>query len=212
MTTIQQLQEAVAARFRLRVADLKGVSRAWSISRPRMIAMYLVRHLLGSSYPEIGQRFGGKDHTTAINACRRIKLATEPAILTAVAELVAQLGGDPASEGAISGRSRERRSRWQPKPDPQAMLARILEAVCGHFGIRAELLAVAKPNARIKHIRSIFVFLGREIAQAKYAQIQAAIGSDLGIACITDSSRRIRWSTSEETRAEIEAIRARLLG
>ena len=209
MTTIQQLQEAVAARFRLRVADLKGVSRAWSISRPRMIAMYLVRRLLGSSYPEIGQRFGGKDHTTAINACRRIKLATEPAIQTAVAELVAQLGGDPVRENEITGRARERKPR---PPDPQAMLARILEAVCGHFGVRAELLAVAKPNARIKHVRAIFIFLGREIALASYAQIQAAIGSDLGIACITDSARRIRWSTSEETRADIEAIRARLLG
>jgi chromosomal replication initiation ATPase DnaA len=208
--TIQEIQQAVAARFRLTIADFKGTSRAWSIARPRMIAMYLVRRLLGTSYPEIGQRFGGKDHTTAINACRRIKMATESAILTAVAELVAQLGGDQIHEGLISGRAKERRTRNGPKPDPQAVLARILEAVVAHFGIRAELFAVAKPNARVKHVRSVFIFLGREVALASYAQIQAASGTSLGIPCVTDSARRIRWSTSDETRADIEAIRARL--
>lgn len=208
--TIQQIQEAVAARFRLTVADLKGTSRAWSIARPRMIAMYLVRRLLGTSYTEIGQRFGDKDHTTALNACRRIKLGSVPGIQTAVAELLAQLGGDTAHEGQISGRPRRGTAKL-PKPDPQAQLAQILEAVVGHFGIRAEFLAVAKPSARVKHARSVFVYLGREIAQASYAQIQAAIGTGLGTACVTDSSRRIRWSTSEETRADIAAIRARLL-
>ena len=103
--TIQQIQEAVAARFRLTVADLKGTSRAWSIARPRMIAMYLVRRLLGTSYTEIGQRFGDKDHTTALNACRRIKLGSVPGIQTAVAELLAQLGqAGVAAEHELGGR------------------------------------------------------------------------------------------------------------
>ncbi len=71
--TVEAVQKAVATHFSVRIADLKGPRRHRGISRPRMIAMYLSRELTGSSYPEIGLRFGGKDHSTVINACRRIK-------------------------------------------------------------------------------------------------------------------------------------------
>ena len=70
--TIERVQRLVASHFALRVADLKGQRRHRSVSRPRMIAMYLSRELTGASFPEIGQRFGGKDHSTVINACKRI--------------------------------------------------------------------------------------------------------------------------------------------
>jgi chromosomal replication initiator protein len=70
--TVEAVQKAVAAHFSVRIADLKGPRRHKGISRPRMIAMYLARELTGSSFPEIGLRFGGKDHSTVINACKRI--------------------------------------------------------------------------------------------------------------------------------------------
>lgn len=70
--TVEAVQKAVASYFSVRIADLKGPRRHKGISRPRMIAMFLAREMTGSSFPEIGQRFGGKDHSTVINACRRI--------------------------------------------------------------------------------------------------------------------------------------------
>lgn len=70
--TVEAIQKAVASYFSVRIADLKGPRRHKGIARPRMIAMYLSRELTGSSYPEIGLRFGGKDHSTVINACRRM--------------------------------------------------------------------------------------------------------------------------------------------
>ncbi|MBL4686129.1 MAG: chromosomal replication initiator protein DnaA [Nannocystaceae bacterium] len=70
--TVEAIQKAVAGHFSVRIADLKGQRRHRGIARPRMIAMYLSRELTGSSYPEIGLRFGGKDHSTVINACRRM--------------------------------------------------------------------------------------------------------------------------------------------
>ena len=71
--TVESIQKAVAQYFTVKVADLKGNRRHRAISRPRMIAMYLSRELTGASFPEIGMRFGGKDHSTVINACKRIR-------------------------------------------------------------------------------------------------------------------------------------------
>jgi chromosomal replication initiator protein len=70
--TVESVQKVVAAHFSVRIADLKGPRRHKGISRPRMVAMFLSRELTGSSFPEIGLRFGGKDHSTVINACKRI--------------------------------------------------------------------------------------------------------------------------------------------
>ncbi|MBK7824689.1 chromosomal replication initiator protein DnaA [Nannocystis sp.] len=71
--SIENVQKTVAAHFSVRITDLKGPRRHQGISRPRMIAMYLSRQLTGASFPEIGLRFGGKDHSTVINACKRIE-------------------------------------------------------------------------------------------------------------------------------------------
>jgi chromosomal replication initiator protein len=72
LLTVEAIQKVVASYFSVRIADLKGPRRHRGISRPRMIAMYLCRELTGASFPEIGLRFGGKDHSTVINACNRI--------------------------------------------------------------------------------------------------------------------------------------------
>ena len=96
--TIEAVQKAVAAYFTVRIADLKGPKRHKGIARPRMIAMYLSRQLTNASFPEIGLRFGGKDHSTVINACKRIEAlqADEPELQAALAAIRAQLSTEAA--------------------------------------------------------------------------------------------------------------------
>jgi chromosomal replication initiator protein len=78
--TVEAVQKEVANYFNVKLADLKSPKRHQAIARPRQIAMYLARKLCKASYPELGQRFGGKDHTTVLSACRKIeKLVTEDA-------------------------------------------------------------------------------------------------------------------------------------
>ena len=93
--TVEAVQKAVASHFSVRIADLKGPRRHKGIARPRMIAMYLSRELTGSSYPEIGLRFGGKDHSTVINACRRMAeiQETDPELRAAIDSIRTQLTG-----------------------------------------------------------------------------------------------------------------------
>jgi chromosomal replication initiator protein len=97
--TVEAVQKAVAQHFSVRISDLKGPRRHKGISRPRMVAMYLSRQLTGASFPEIGMRFGGKDHSTVINACRRIEsIQTEDPGLRATLEMLRrQLVGTPAA-------------------------------------------------------------------------------------------------------------------
>jgi chromosomal replication initiator protein len=72
LVSIDNIQKTVAEYFKIRVADLSSKTRKQSITRPRQIAMSLARELTKHSYPEIGQSFGGRDHTTVINACKRV--------------------------------------------------------------------------------------------------------------------------------------------
>jgi len=73
MVNIDNIQKTVAEYFKIRVSDLLSKNRKQSITRPRQIAMTLARELTSHSLPEIGDNFGGRDHTTVINACKRIK-------------------------------------------------------------------------------------------------------------------------------------------
>ena len=73
MVNIDNIQKTVAEYFNIRVSDLLSKNRKQSITRPRQIAMTLARELTSHSLPEIGDNFGGRDHTTVINACKRIK-------------------------------------------------------------------------------------------------------------------------------------------
>lgn len=72
LVSIDNIQKTVAEYFKIRVADLSAKNRKQSITRPRQVAMCLARELTSHSYPEIGDAFGGRDHTTVINACKRI--------------------------------------------------------------------------------------------------------------------------------------------
>lgn len=93
-TTVEDVQRAVCDFFSIRLAELKSRSRARSIARPRHVAMYLCRQRLGSSLTDIGQRFGGKDHTTVMNAVERVEglLDSDEAIRNAVEAIDRKLG------------------------------------------------------------------------------------------------------------------------
>ncbi len=75
--TPEDVQDVVARRFHVKVAELKSKRRTKTVVHPRQIAMYLCRELTDASFPEIGREFGGKDHTTIIHACRQIEKALE---------------------------------------------------------------------------------------------------------------------------------------
>lgn len=77
LVTIENIQRTVAEYFKIRVADLLSKRRRRSITRPRQIAMALAKELTTHSLPEIGDAFGGRDHTTVLHACRRVKLLRE---------------------------------------------------------------------------------------------------------------------------------------
>ena len=73
LVTIDIIQKKVAEYFQIRVGDLLSKSRSRSITRPRQMAMSLTKELTNHSLPEIGDAFGGRDHTTVLHACRKIK-------------------------------------------------------------------------------------------------------------------------------------------
>lgn len=91
--TIETIQKEVASYFSLKVSDIKGTKRHKAVARPRQIAMFLSRKLTRCSFPEIGQRFGGKDHSTVISACRKIEDLVEKdlSIRTSVETIERQL-------------------------------------------------------------------------------------------------------------------------
>ena len=70
---IENIQKIVSEYYKIKVSDLLSKRRNRSIARPRQIAMSLAKELTNRSLPEIGEAFGGKDHTTVLHACRKIK-------------------------------------------------------------------------------------------------------------------------------------------
>ena len=73
LVTIENIQKTVADYYKVRMADLLSKRRSRSVARPRQVAMALAKELTSHSLPEIGDAFGGRDHTTVIHACKRIK-------------------------------------------------------------------------------------------------------------------------------------------
>jgi chromosomal replication initiator protein len=70
--TIEEIQKRVAAHFNIRISDMHSARRARSVARPRQVAMYLAKQLTSRSLPEIGRKFGGRDHTTVMHAVRKV--------------------------------------------------------------------------------------------------------------------------------------------
>jgi len=73
LVTIDNIQRTVAEYYKIKVADLLSKRRNRSVARPRQIAMALSKELTNHSLPEIGDAFGGRDHTTVLHACRKVK-------------------------------------------------------------------------------------------------------------------------------------------
>ncbi|GAB6039937.1 chromosomal replication initiator protein DnaA [Endothiovibrio diazotrophicus] len=73
LVTMDNIQKTVAQYYKVRVADLLSKSRSRSVTRPRQIAMALSKELTNHSLPEIGDAFGGRDHTTVIHACKKVQ-------------------------------------------------------------------------------------------------------------------------------------------
>jgi chromosomal replication initiator protein len=70
--SIEEIQRKVADHYNIRISDLVGPRRLRSLARPRQVAMWLCKSMTSRSLPEIGRRFGGRDHTTVMHGVRRI--------------------------------------------------------------------------------------------------------------------------------------------
>jgi chromosomal replication initiator protein len=77
LVTIENIQKTTAEYFNIKISDLLSKRRSRSVARPRQMAMALAKELTNHSLPEIGDAFGGRDHTTVLHACRTIKAMLE---------------------------------------------------------------------------------------------------------------------------------------
>ncbi|HYM18228.1 MAG TPA: chromosomal replication initiator protein DnaA [Micropepsaceae bacterium] len=95
--TIEEIQKKTAEFYKLDLRELHSARRARRVARPRQVAMYLARELTSRSLPDIGRRFGGRDHTTVLHACRRIEALckTDPVFQQEVDFLRKVLGRPP---------------------------------------------------------------------------------------------------------------------
>ncbi|QAY79519.1 chromosomal replication initiator protein DnaA [Sphingosinicella sp. BN140058] len=93
--SIDEIQTRVSEHYRIRKAEMTSARRAREVARPRQVAMYLSKQLTPRSLPEIGRRFGGRDHTTVIHAVRQIEKlrAQDPELDSDIRLLVRQLEG-----------------------------------------------------------------------------------------------------------------------
>jgi chromosomal replication initiator protein len=93
--TPERILKAVAQHFHVSLPDLKGQRRTKGLAHPRQIAMYLCRELTSSSFPEIGQKIGGRDHSTVMYGCSKIasSLSKDPELRSAIETLRNTLSG-----------------------------------------------------------------------------------------------------------------------
>lgn len=94
--TIDEIQRKVAEHYGLKLADMYSVRRSRNVARPRQVAMYLCKKLTPRSLPEIGRKFGGRDHTTVMHAVRKIEelIANDPSFADDVNTVRRVLKGD----------------------------------------------------------------------------------------------------------------------
>lgn len=87
--TIDEIQRKVAEHYNIRLTDMHSARRSRQVARPRQVAMYLAKQLTARSLPEIGRKFGGRDHTTVMHAVRKIdELMNEDAQIAQDVEIV----------------------------------------------------------------------------------------------------------------------------
>jgi chromosomal replication initiator protein len=87
--TIEEIQKKVAEHFTIKLAEMSSARRSRQVARPRQIAMYLAKQLTSRSLPEIGRKFGGRDHTTVMHAVRKVEeLPVEDAQIAQDVEII----------------------------------------------------------------------------------------------------------------------------
>ena len=77
LVSVDNIQRTVAEYYKIKISDLLSKRRSRSVARPRQMAMALAKELTNHSLPEIGDAFGGRDHTTVLHACRKIEQLRE---------------------------------------------------------------------------------------------------------------------------------------
>ena len=94
--SIDRIQRVVAAHFDVRIADMKSSKRSRQIAYPRQVAMYLCRELTSASLEDVGDAFGGRDHTTVMHGYRKIsdERESDPALQHTIDSLIQQLQDD----------------------------------------------------------------------------------------------------------------------
>jgi len=92
---VERIQQAVAKHFGVERADILSARRTKDVTRPRQVAMYLSKRLTLKSLPEIGRRFGGRDHSTALHGIRKIErlIETDAVLFNLVSIIAQELGG-----------------------------------------------------------------------------------------------------------------------
>ena len=93
VVSLDEIQQMVAGYYHVKVSDLKGKRRTKDLVAARQVAMYLCRNLAERSYPDIGRGFGGRDHTTALHACRQIdkRMLVDMGLKSSVDQLIRRL-------------------------------------------------------------------------------------------------------------------------
>jgi chromosomal replication initiator protein len=88
--SIENIQKTVADYYKIKVAEMYSKKRTRNVARPRQVAMSLAKELTHLSFPEIGDAFGGRDHTTVMHACRKIEelKISEPGITRDISVLL----------------------------------------------------------------------------------------------------------------------------
>jgi len=115
--TIEEIKRKVADHFQLKVADLESPNRSRSIVRPRQVAMYLSRILTPRSFPEIGKRFGDRDHTTVMHAVTTVKtfIGTDPHFAEEVEGLRLSIRNWPVDQGSSDPKTSTPPAPFQPQ-------------------------------------------------------------------------------------------------
>ena len=100
LVTIDNIQRSVAEYYKIKMADMLSKRRTRSVARPRQVAMTLSKELTNHSLPEIGDAFGGRDHTTVMHGVEKIKsnILTSEGFKQQVVEIIRHLNESPLSQ------------------------------------------------------------------------------------------------------------------
>ena len=110
--TIEEIQKQVAEHYNIRLTDMSSARRARAVARPRQVAMYLAKQLTSRSLPEIGRKFGNRDHTTVMHAVSRVTELMEPRRRLRRRRRTAAPDAGELRRAAFGAKNSFRKARW----------------------------------------------------------------------------------------------------